>query len=528
MPVSTDTSTSAAVVQTDSAPNALIESGITNAEDNFSHGVRAGAEIKLSQRKKWGLLALFSLSLIIDQWCLAAFYILTSPISDSMSVPFAQQSWVITSYTVTFAATLLFWGRVSDLYSPAPVFSYGLVFLGALNLIISFLPERYSFFILRAFSGIAGSSSVPSSFRLIVAIFEPHELHRAFTIYGVSGALANCTGNLIAGAIMLIPSEGQGEPWRWFFRLLAAIVLPVGAGSVFWIPKRSGEDAGVQDKRARLDLFGCALMMTAIILLILSLTLGASNGWASPGFIAPFIISLILFPSFFLWESRLPTTHALLPPSIWRYRNFAIWIVFGLLGYTWWSVNFLAFIEYWMDVVGESPMIVSLRVLPQGVAPAAVAIVLSVWGGLMNWPRIAISGGCVLGVAAYVMFIFSHSHVGEDFWRYLFPSMTFGSAAMMVVFTATNVGTMVSVPSHVGGVAGATLQVSYQLGAAVSFAVQAGLFTVNDGGISNFDNISASLYFEMGFVALWMIMFLVLYRSENKVVKDGETGEDGR
>ncbi|ODN85482.1 hypothetical protein L198_07565 [Cryptococcus wingfieldii CBS 7118] len=87
---------------------------------------------------------------------------------------------------------------------------------------------------------------------------------------------------------------------------------------------------------------------------------------------------------------------------------------------------------------------------------------------------------------------------------------------------------VVSVPSHVGGVTGATLQVSNQLGAAVSFALQAGLFTANDGGISDFDNISASLYFEMGFVALWMTMFLVLYRSEKKAVKDGETGEDGR
>lgn len=191
------------------------------------------------------------------EWCLAAFYILTSPIIDSMQVPFAQQSWVITSYTVTFAATLLFWGRISDLYSAAPVFSYGIITLGLLNLIISFLPERYSFFILRALSGIAGSSSVPSAYRLIVTVFEPHELNKAFTVYSMSGAIANSTGNIIAGTIMLIPSGGQGEAWRWFFRILSVILLPVGVWSIFWIPRSRGENANANDKSARMDLPGC-------------------------------------------------------------------------------------------------------------------------------------------------------------------------------------------------------------------------------------------------------------------------------
>lgn len=77
-------------------------------------------------------------------------------------------------------------------------------------------------------------------------------------------------------------------------------------------------------------------MLVVIVLLILALrTLGASNGWSTPGSIAPLIISTILFPGFFIWEPRIKPTHALLPPSVWRYHNFTLWIVFALLGYTW-------------------------------------------------------------------------------------------------------------------------------------------------------------------------------------------------
>lgn len=86
-----------------------------------------------------------------------------------------------------------------------------------------------------------------------------------------------------------------------------------------------------------------------------------------------------------------------------------------------------------------------------------------------------------------------------------------------------SVGAMCAVPADVGGVAGATLQVAYQVGAAVSFAVQAGLFTVNEGGISNFDNIRASFYFEIGFIALWLIGFLVFYRPPKNTEVSGDT-----
>lgn len=45
----------------------------------------------------------------------SAFFVFTGVISRDLDIPFEQQSWIITSYTVTFASFLLFWGRVSDL-----------------------------------------------------------------------------------------------------------------------------------------------------------------------------------------------------------------------------------------------------------------------------------------------------------------------------------------------------------------------------------------------------------------------------
>jgi MFS family permease len=254
---------------------------------------------KLPRGRKYGLLAIFSLALFIDIWCCPAFFIFTGPISEDLQVPFSEQSWVITSYAVTFAPFLLFWGRVSDLYSAKPVFSNGFILLGLINLVISFVPDKYSFFVLRAISGIAGACLVPAAFRLIVQVFETEELNKTFTLYGLSGPLGNVTGSIVAGFIQYIPNGGQMSAWRWFFRILCIMILPVAGGSVYLIPNSKGSNADTEGKWKRLDLLGAGSMLAAIVLLILGLTLGASYGWRKPGFLVPFLLSWVLFGLFF-------------------------------------------------------------------------------------------------------------------------------------------------------------------------------------------------------------------------------------
>lgn len=102
--------------------------------------------------------------------------------------------------------------------------------------------------------------------------------------------------------------------------------------------------------------------------------------------------------------------------------------------------------------------------------------------------------------------------VGEDYWRYIFSPMIFGSAGTMVAYTGVNVLVMTSVPSEIAGVAGSVLQVSLQVGSAVALSVQAGLFTVHPGSIYNSANVQASYYFQLGVTALLLVAFIVFYK----------------
>jgi MFS family permease len=468
----------------------------------------------ISQARKWGLLAIFSLAMFIDIWMYSAFFIFTDVISVDLGIPFSQQAWVITSYSVTFAAFLLFWGRVSDLYSAKPVFAYGFTALGVLSLVISFLPDMYSFFVLRAIAGIAGSALIPSSYRLITEVFEAHELGRAFTLFGMSGALANVTGVIIAGVIDLIPLHGQGASWRWFFRVVAVIIIPFAVAALIYIPTRRGSDSDSETaKWKRLDLPGSVLMLGATILLVLGLTLGAAQGFKTAAFLVPFLLALVvLFPAFFIWEARIPEEMALLPPSFWRIPNTILLITFALQIYGWWGVNFLAHVETYMKVHHETGILAAVRVLPQGIAAFTVLLFLTFVPKLVSRPRWTVITGMVLAIVGYVLFVQNKNFVGADYWKYVFTGSIIGSAGMAACFTATNVALMTSVDPSVAGVAGAMLQVAFQIGSSVTFGAQAGLFTVNEGGLANYENVHASFYFQLGWMAIALISFIIFYR----------------
>jgi hypothetical protein len=87
------------------------------------------------------------------------------------------------------------------------------------------------------------------------------------------------------------------------------------------------------------------------------------------------LVSIALFPLFVFYEARLPSTHALLPIETLRLPNILVLVVFALITLGWWSVQFLAFIETWLYVGGESMILVAVRTIPIGISAALISVV---------------------------------------------------------------------------------------------------------------------------------------------------------
>lgn len=290
-------------------------------------------------------------------------------------------------------------------------------------------------------------------------------------------------------------------------------------------------------------------MLGAVVALTIGLTFGASYGWKTPSFLVPFLLSPVLFILFFFYEAQLPVERAILPSQTWKIPNFTITIVFAL-GMTSWYVRSpfayfplaLLMIPYF-QVGSQLPRLHSslhlgqqrdgyhggCKACPRGhgsigcndlfsvsKSPLLSDLILicipSFFPSVLGNARFSIFLGTLLGIAAYIMFAQSHTMVGKDYWRYIFPPMIFGSAGVMVAYTGVNVLIMTSVPSEIAGVAGSVLQVSLQVGSAVALSVQAGLLTIHPGSIYNSANVHASYYFQLGVTALLLITFIVFYK----------------
>lgn len=107
----------------------------------------------------------------------------------------------------------------------------------------------------------------------------------------------------------------------------------------------------------------------------MALTFGATYGWKTAAFLVPFLASFAIFFIFVWYESRLPTTHALVPIEVLRLPNILVLVTFALITLGWWSVQFLAFIETWLYVGDESMIVVAVRTIPIGISAALISVV---------------------------------------------------------------------------------------------------------------------------------------------------------
>lgn len=197
--------------------------------------------------------------------------------------------WVVSAYTLTFAAFMLISGRLADMYHPKPVFIAGFLIIGVLAIPIGASPQPILTIVLRAIQGIGAAMNVPTGMAMISMIFsDPIEKGRAFAVYGMFGAVGNVSGLIIGGLLTAKAS------WRWgayilpvkpsclnsptVFYLLSIIVVPVGIASWFIIPSHRGYTTAKPAAKKSLDFPGVLSMTIALVLFVFGISSGSGPG----------------------------------------------------------------------------------------------------------------------------------------------------------------------------------------------------------------------------------------------------------
>ncbi|KAL0250339.1 hypothetical protein I308_102512 [Cryptococcus tetragattii IND107] len=461
----------------------------------------------LGQSRKNLLLLIFSVATFVDVCNVSGVAVAVAQISQDIKLSYSQIVWIITSYSLCFAACLLLAGRLSDLFPASIVFEGGFFVLGIFSLIVSFVTSnKYGFLILRGLGGIAGAMTVPSSYHLTVHMFpESGEQQKKLALLSLSGAIGNVLGLVLAGICML-------ANYKWFFRVLAIICIAFTAICFLLLPltHSTRKLEGELPRWKRLDLVGVGLMMACLICFILSLTQGPIDGWGSASFIAPFILSFPLAIAFFFWESKIPAKSAVLPPSVWKITNIVITSLAIGIAFPFWATSQLMYATYFQEVMRWTPIKVAAAMLPQGVTGLIVGGLAQHIPQIITKPKFTLPLGGLLIIAAELLQIFSDGGHGNDYWRYCFPAFILGSAGAILTYFCTSINLIIYCPPEMAGVAGAWVQVMAQVASAITLAVQA---SFEGGGVADW-NMAArrSFYFQIAWTAVLCIQFVIFFK----------------
>ncbi|MDQ1457192.1 MAG: hypothetical protein QOH28_2812 [Actinomycetota bacterium] len=376
-------------------------------------------------------------------------------LSVAMGVSTTTSEWVITAYALTFGGLLVLGGRASDFFGRRRMLLAGLVVFALASatggVAVSFSLLAAS----RAVQGVAAALVMPAALSILTTSYpEGPARNRVLGYFGMTASAGFVVG-LVAGGI-LVDTVG----WRGVFFVNVPVCLALATVGSKVLPAEITE-AGPR----RLDLPGAVLVTSGTAALVYAPTLGTNDGWASLPFVACLLVSSMLFGAFVVVERRSP--QPLVPLGIFRHRTLVLGdVLSGLMG-AWVAGEVLVLSLYSQQVLGYSPLVAGFVALPQGLGGLLRGVL-----GTRLIDRIGLraflAGNCLLAaVSVFALFRFP---VTTHYPGLGLVLLAFGFGSTNVVFGST-VAASSSVVNREQGLAGALVNATRQIGAAVGVAV---------------------------------------------------------
>jgi MFS transporter, DHA2 family, methylenomycin A resistance protein len=273
-----------------------------------------------------------------------------SSIGASLEGGVSELQWVVSAYTIAFAALILTAGALGDRMGAKGIFMGGFALFTIASLACALAPSSTILIAGRAAQGVGAAILVPNSLALLNHAYpDPTDRGRAVGIW-LAGASAALTAGPPVGGV-LISLIG----WRSIF----LVNLPIGLAGL-WLTWRFVADT----PRAahELDLPGQAAAVGALGALAAALIEGGRYGWINPWVLISIGVALILSALFLFRESR--AEQPMLPLSLFANPIFARTTLIGLMiNIPFYGLIFV-FSLYFQQINGWSPLATGLAFVP--------------------------------------------------------------------------------------------------------------------------------------------------------------------
>jgi EmrB/QacA subfamily drug resistance transporter len=313
------------------------------------------------------------------------------------------QAWVTTAYLITSTITTPIYGKLGDLYGRKKLFLFAITVFIFGSAACSFATSMFMLAGLRALQGLGAGGLFTLVLAIIGDIVSPRERAKYtgyfMAVFATSSVLGPVAGGLFAGQSSILGVTG----WRWVF----LVNVPIGIAALFVVTKNL--HLHHQRREARIDWWGAASLVVALVPLLTVAEQGREWGWGSGRAVTCYAIGAFGVLALGLVE-RAMGDDALIPLRIFRLRAAAVVIAAsvvvgaGMFG----AITVLP--QYMQIVHGASPTEAGLMMLPMVVGMMTAGIVVGQITARTGAIRIFPIFGSVLAAVAMLAL----SRVGAD------------------------------------------------------------------------------------------------------------------
>jgi EmrB/QacA subfamily drug resistance transporter len=258
-------------------------------------------------------------------------------------------SWVLSAYTIVFAALLVPAGRWADRAGRKRAFLIGLGIFTASSALCALSPTLGLLIAARILQASGGALMLPTSLGLLLPAFGPERKGAAIGLWSAVGGAAAALGPPIGGLLVQVS-------WRWVFLVnlpFALLALVVG----FRVLKE------VKDPDAhKADLVGAGLLSLAVASLVAAIVKGPDWGWVSPSILIAFAVSIGSTVGLVLRSRTHP--NPIIEPAVIRHRAVALADVSSLIFFAGFGAMVLGSVLFLTGVWHESVLRAGFMLAP--------------------------------------------------------------------------------------------------------------------------------------------------------------------
>jgi MFS transporter, DHA2 family, methylenomycin A resistance protein len=239
-------------------------------------------------------------------------------IGSSLGGGVSELQWVVSTYTIAFAALILTAGALGDRIGAKRVFMAGFAIFTVASVACAAAPDATVLIAARAVQGIGAAVLVPNSLALLNHAYAPATQRTwAIGIWAAGASLALTAGPLVGGGLIALIG------WRSIF----LVNLPIGLAGL-WLTWRYAEETTRMPDR-EIDFIGQITAVGALGCLAGAMIEAGAWGWSNVWVCCGFAAFAVLTAVFIVNERR--AAQPMLAPALFRHRVFTLGAVVGLL-----------------------------------------------------------------------------------------------------------------------------------------------------------------------------------------------------